>query len=263
MFYPKKSVYSISVLLATIFLCLELGAWGYLKQDRIKLGKVLAPLCSGEVILTLYQMMKDTDELLTAHQVPYLIFSGTLLGAVRHEGMIPWDDDIDIALPEEATEAFIKLIPSFKKLGYTVLPDAFGYRIIKPKYPKLVWHLMGKVYFWKMTCIDVFTLSSVGDKSVGYLALWPNDYFYTREIYPLKRYRFGELWVLGPKEAAPYLSRAYGAEWNTVAYRQTSHAVHPDAFERVVLEPKHRQAAQPTGPLENRTQRLIASEIQF
>ena len=253
----KKNLYSISVFLALSFLCIEMGLWGYFKYDTARLGKTLAPLCKPAAILSMYQMLKDTDELLTAHEVPYLIFSGTLLGAVRHQGMIPWDDDIDIALPDEAQEAFIRLIPAFKKLGYYVLPAVFGYRIVKPLNPKMVWQFMGKTYFWDMTCIDVFTLSKVGDKSIGYLPLWPNDYFYTHEVYPLKRYRFGELWVLGPQQAIPFLTRAYGAEWNRVAYRQISHAVHPDHYERVVLEPKHRQPAQPTGPLEDRTLGLL------
>lgn len=253
----KKNTYAISALLATGLLCLELGLWAYCKQDTIRLGKILAPLCKPSVILSLYQMMKDTDELLTANEIPYLIFSGSLLGAVRHEGIIPWDDDIDIALPENAQEAFIHLIPAFKQLGYYVLPAVFGYRIIKPRYPKLVWRFMGKTYFWHMTCIDVFTLSSVDDKSVGHLRLWPNDYFYTHEIYPLKRYRFGELWVLGPQQATPYLNRAYGGDWDRVAYRQTSHALHPDSFERVVLEPMHRRPAQPTGPLEDRIRKVF------
>jgi phosphorylcholine metabolism protein LicD len=253
----KKPIFSISALLCLSVLLIELGLWGYFKHDAIKLGKTLAPLCKPPVILSLYQMMKDTDELLTAHEVPYLIFSGTLLGAVRHHGIIPWDDDIDIALPYEAQEAFIDLIPAFKKLGYYVLPAIFGYRIVKPKNPKMVWRFMGKMYFGDMTCIDVFVLSQVADKSVGYLPLWPNDYFYTHEVYPIKRYRFGELWVNGPQQATPYLSRAYGAQWNEVAYRQTSHATHPDTYERVALEAKHRVPAQPTGPLEDRIQGLL------
>jgi hypothetical protein len=178
----KKQAYSIPVLLAIGLLSVEIGLWGYFKQDVIRLGKTLAPLCKPSIILSLYQMMKDTDELLTAHEVPYLIFSGTLLGAMRHGGMIPWDDDIDIALPSEAQAAFIQLIPKFKQLGYYILPAVFGYRIIKPQHPGMIWKFMGKVYFWNMTCIDVFTLSRVEDKSVGYLPLWPNDYFYIDEV---------------------------------------------------------------------------------
>ena len=48
----------------------------------------------------LYTLMATVDRVFGAHGIPYWIESGTRLGAVRHRGVIPWDDDIDLAVPE-------------------------------------------------------------------------------------------------------------------------------------------------------------------
>lgn len=46
----------------------------------------------------LYQLMGKVDKIFRKHQIIYWATAGTLLGAVRHQGIIPWDDDLDICI---------------------------------------------------------------------------------------------------------------------------------------------------------------------
>jgi hypothetical protein len=68
---------------------------------------------SSKDTLKLYQMMKDVDEVMRANNVPYIAESGTLLGSVRHGGLIPWDDDLDIQVLKENEASFLWHWPPF------------------------------------------------------------------------------------------------------------------------------------------------------
>lgn len=53
------------------------------------------------------EMLEDFMELCEKNNIEYFAISGTAIGAVRHQGFIPWDDDIDIALLREDYERFV------------------------------------------------------------------------------------------------------------------------------------------------------------
>lgn len=69
------------------------------------------------VQLDLLQVFK---EFCNAHQLRYYLWSGTLLGAVRHQGFIPWDDDVDVVMPRRDYETFKQLAVSELSAPYTL-----------------------------------------------------------------------------------------------------------------------------------------------
>lgn len=57
-------------------------------------------------------IMKDVHSFCDANDIQYSIAYGTLIGAMRHKGFIPWDDDVDIVMPRRDFERFCKTYQS-------------------------------------------------------------------------------------------------------------------------------------------------------
>lgn len=55
---------------------------------------------------TQMQLLKELQRICKKHNIKYYAIEGTLLGAVRHNGYIPWDDDIDVGMPVKDFDKF-------------------------------------------------------------------------------------------------------------------------------------------------------------
>jgi lipopolysaccharide cholinephosphotransferase len=73
-------------------------------------------MTTREIQLVSLDILKDVHEFCVENGIKYSLFSGTLIGAIRHKGFIPWDDDLDIALPRPEYEKFVQSYQS--KKGY-------------------------------------------------------------------------------------------------------------------------------------------------
>ena len=65
-------------------------------------------------------ILRDIDSVCRAEGIPYFLECGTLLGAVRHGGFIPWDDDVDVGMLRPDYERFLKVAPKALGQGYAV-----------------------------------------------------------------------------------------------------------------------------------------------
>jgi lipopolysaccharide cholinephosphotransferase len=66
----------------------------------------------------LMEAFAEFDRICRAEAIPYYLIAGSLLGAVRHQGIIPWDDDVDLALLRPDHERFVRVAPGELKDRY-------------------------------------------------------------------------------------------------------------------------------------------------
>jgi len=99
----------------------EFYKWAYV--DRNNIQKNMDMLLSGKDDAVQYKvsdnmkkiwavqldLLKKFREVCEKNNLKYYIIYGTLLGAVRHKGFIPWDDDVDVAMPREDFEKLIEI----------------------------------------------------------------------------------------------------------------------------------------------------------
>ena len=64
-------------------------------------------------------LLKNLVQFLSLNNIEYWLEFGTLLGAIRHKGFIPWDDDIDIAVKRDDYEKLKNILPQFCSDGYS------------------------------------------------------------------------------------------------------------------------------------------------
>lgn len=75
------------------------------------------------------EVLLAIDKVCREHNIVYFLDSGTALGAKRHSGFIPWDDDIDIGMPRAHYERFLEVAPAALGSAFTVANPATDDRL--------------------------------------------------------------------------------------------------------------------------------------
>jgi lipopolysaccharide cholinephosphotransferase len=186
-------------------------------------------------IKELYTLLYFVHNALISNGIPYIASGGTLIGAARHKGIIPWDNDIDIAIYEKDVPTVIS--KNFRNImkydGYTVVDSRRkdGWLRIKKETSKNIFCDIFILKYKKKNNKDILTHS---DSRVR--TLWPKDYYDVKDMFPLKQYTFGKLVILGPRNYKSYLDRGYGKSWKKVGYITQDPKTHYDIDEPIKLK---------------------------
>ena len=78
-------------------------------------------------------VLKDVIDFLDKNNIKYYIWAGSFLGAVRHKGFIPWDDDIDIAIMRDDYDKLIRILKEDKSINKKI--SAIGFEIGESYFP--------------------------------------------------------------------------------------------------------------------------------
>lgn len=152
------------------------------------------------------------SDLFDKHNIKYWIISGTLLGSVRHGEIVPWDDDADIGVMESDITKILYLNDHLKAFGYEIVPSwkIYKFRKIGIEYP----------------FIDIFCFIKEENKYVmnhkDLRDTWPNEYYLEDELFPLKKYKFANMYLYGPQYPIEHLDRIYKG-WRTIGRQTTDH----------------------------------------
>ena len=123
------------------------------------------------------KMLKYIDEFCENNNIEYFIVAGTVLGAVRHGGFIPWDDDIDIGMTRENYEKFIDIAskemkgPYFLQCLKTEPNTPYVYAKVRLDNSMFVEYCNRNVHSHKGIYIDVFPYDNTPDDRNEY-AKW-------------------------------------------------------------------------------------------
>ncbi len=124
------------------------------------------------------EILDEFKKVCEQHHLRYYLFFGTLLGAVRHEGFIPWDDDVDVTMPREDYDRFIRIakneLPDWLYLESAEMMEDCSLRYAKIR-KKNTLYLMNPISYNRRPenkrplgiFIDVFPLDAIGGQSLG------------------------------------------------------------------------------------------------
>ena len=88
-------------------------------------------LSSEEIKIEQCNILKFIDKVCKENDIKYCLMYGTLIGAVRHKGFIPWDDDVDISMYRADYEKLKKVLTKLNDQTYTYMDMPMMINIFK------------------------------------------------------------------------------------------------------------------------------------
>ena len=159
------------------------------------------------VVRRIYLLGRIIARVFKENDLPYWVTGGTLLGCVRHKGLIPWDDDIDISVMETHEQKLDQMRDVFGKEGLLLAETHFGYRF----YHKVECNSYSGIPFCDVTIMRRNRKNGkIELKHQSARDLWEKEFYLPKEVESLQEMLYGDFYLVVPRDPLPYLFRYYG-----------------------------------------------------
>lgn len=170
-------------------------------MEERKSGELLTIKEQQQVML---DIMKAFHEFSLKNNISYILIYGTLLGAVRHKGFIPWDNDMDVGVPRPEYDRLVSLLNSGEKVGehyyhlHYTNDNNYHYQIIRicddrtTVQPPYIRNQPKRMGVW----LDIFPIDGVPEKTLA-------GRFHRARLYINKKIQIADIYaVRGKKDIA-------------------------------------------------------------
>ena len=173
---------------------------------------------SETVVKQCYKLARILHETLTKANITYWMSGGTLLGCLRHKGLIPWDDDVDVCVYKEDMVKIEQILTPFLKDHDCSIVDSpgFGYKVFHNSDSEKI---PGNPFNLRYPFADIFVMERKGDMCQFFeekgRVVYPQMYFKNKDVENGKPRLYGDVYLNCIANPEEYLRRNYGEDWYT------------------------------------------------
>ncbi|XP_065657584.1 uncharacterized protein RP689 [Hydra vulgaris] len=188
-----------------------------LYQRPINTFKLTDPV----LVRRIYLLGRTIRSVFDKNGIFYWTSGGTTLGLVRHKGLIPWDDDLDLCVLSKDEDKLRNLFTTLADNNLVIREHhTFGYRIYSSIESVPIDEQRKDVpgLDYRYPFCDIFIMQKIKSRyelsRSSAKSLWPNEWYNESDINSCEHLPFGDFYFRCPGNYSEYLNRTYGDDWS-------------------------------------------------